>query len=484
MIVRSKEYLYFEDGAINLSLVKSCIQQHEQMNLPTILKNKAYYANEQDIMTRTKAKGKANNKLAHAYPYYITTIASGYLLGSPVKYTAAERQDALEALLDAYEKADVDSIDTELARDASVCGKGVELLFSDEQTTLMSSTLNPATAFVVYDDTVRARPMFAVYYYPHLDIDGNQDSYRVHVYTDRMHYEYKAADISAIPSAERIVSEEHWFGEVPVIEYWNNEDEMGDFARVITLIDTYNTLQSDRVNDKEQFADAILVIWGCMMQDETDSEGNTIRTPAQQLREDRMLFLPDKDAGAQHLANTMSDSDTEVLKDSISADIHKLSLVPDLTDENFAANASGVAMKYKLFGLEQLTKIKERWFKEGLKTRLKCCANWLGKKGNASLDVSDVEITMTRALPANELEISQMVANLKDIVPDEILLGQIPFVKDAVQALEMLKKQKENETERQKQAFEVPFRIGENTRDSAKYRGDVAEDLEDGGGEK
>ena len=41
---------------------------------------------------------------------------------------------------------------------------------------------------------------------------------------------------------------------------------------------------------------------------------------------------------------------------SIVTDIHKISGVPDMSDESFAGNASGVAMKYKLLNLEQITK--------------------------------------------------------------------------------------------------------------------------------
>ena len=37
---------------------------------------------------------------------------------------------------------------------------------------------------------------------------------------------------------------------------------------------------------------------------------------------------------------------------------------PDMTDENFSGNQSGEAMKYKLFGLEQRTAIKEGLFRK------------------------------------------------------------------------------------------------------------------------
>ena len=84
-------------------------------------------------------------------------------------------------------------------------------------------------------------------------------------------------------------------------------------------------------------------------------------------------------------------------------------MVPDLTDEQFAGNVSGVAMRFKLLGLEQLTKIKERWFREGLRARLKLFCAFLSLRGEPPVDADRVQIVFTRALPVNELEIAQTV---------------------------------------------------------------------------
>ena len=140
-----------------------------------------------------------------------------------------------------------------------------------------------------------------------------------------------------------------------------------------------------------------------------DGERRAGRSPGRQLREDKALCLPDTEAKAEYLGSTMDEASNEILRNNIAEDIHKLSMVPDLSDKNFAANASGVAMKYKLFGLEQLTKIKEQWFREGLKVRLRLFATFYSVKGGPALDVSDVKIEFTRAMPANLLELAQTV---------------------------------------------------------------------------
>ena len=196
----------------------------------------------------------------------------------------------------------------------------------------------------------------------------------------------------------------HYFGGVPLVEYWNDENEMGDFEWVIPQIDGYDKLESDRLNDKEQFVDALLLLTGCVM--DKDERG---REPWKQLREDKALCLPDSTASATYLHNSMDENGNHIFRDNIVEDIHKLSMVPDLSDRNFAANASGVAMKYKLLGLEQLTRIKEQWFTEGLKARLKLFLNFLALRGFPTLDISDVRIELSRSLPANLTEIAENI---------------------------------------------------------------------------
>ena len=56
----------------------------------------------------------------------------------------------------------------------------------------------------------------------------------------------------------------------------------------------------------------------------------------------------------------------ENMKNRFNDEIHKFSSTPDLSDDFFSGNASGVAIKYKLYGTETLTAVKERYFKKGI----------------------------------------------------------------------------------------------------------------------
>ena len=72
-------------------------------------------------------------------------------------------------------------------------------------------------------------------------------------------------------------------------------------------------------------------------------------------------------------------------------------------------------MRYKLLGLEQLTKVKERWFREGLRSRLRLYAAFIQCRGGAAVDAGSVRIAFTRALPVNELEAAQTLNEMRGI---------------------------------------------------------------------
>lgn len=411
MIVRPRKVM---DGGPKQHVVCACVQEF-LAGAERMRRLRDSYEGRHCILDRIRPSGMPNVRLVHDFPRYICTMAAGYLVGRPVAYEAEDGHSAaLEAVMDRYRRCAADSVDAELARNASICGKGVELVFADGDAQPRTASLEPERAFVVYDDTVERKPLFGVHLLPRLNDLGAEVGWDVTVYTDREVLTFSGAGVGEVGALKE--RKNHFFGGVPMVEYWNGEDERGDFEGVLTLIDAYDRLQSDRVNDKSQFVDALLLLYGCTM--ETDDRG---RSPGQQLREDKLLALPDSDARAEWLCKQMGEADVEVLKGALAADIHKLSMVPDLSDERFGGNSSGVAMRYKLLGLEQLTGIKERWFREALRERLRLFANFMAMRGSPKLDVEGVRMVFSRSLPVNGIEEAELLDKLRGLVDEDVL---------------------------------------------------------------
>ena len=422
MIKRSKTFL--AGGLPSAELLRGVLREHAR-NTARLQRLQAYYDGRHDVTRRERRKGLPNARIPHGYPAYISDMAAGYLIGTPIRYEYDDAQ-ALAPLIAALRESDAPSLDAELAVKQSVFGRAVELIYADENARPRCVSLDPRDAFVVYSDDECAQPLFGVYLRPEYDVRGSRVGLRVTVYTDQVIARYRCAQAASI--REPIDVSQHYFGALPMVEYWNNAQETGDFERVLPLIDAYDLLESDRVNDKQQFADALLVLTGVMGIAEPSESDD--RSPGDRLRQDKTLSLPDSSARVEWLTKETHESDADVLRRALQSDIHKFSMVPDLTDEHFAGNLSGVAMRYKLLGLEQLTSVKERYFCEGLRCRVKLIAHYLALLGAEEIDPRAVRFIFTRSLPVNDVEQAQIVRDLHGIVPDESLLPQLSFLRD------------------------------------------------------
>ena len=408
-----------------------------------------YYRGKHNILERKKERSNlANNRVVCNHAKHITDTAAGYLTGNPVSYRGKQSQD-ITALTDWLEAADSSTQDMDLAKDASIFGSAYELLYlsDDDSPSPRLACFDPRKAFIVYDTTVEHRPVFGVYYYRLFDDEGRPSGYACWYATETHSYTFRMSE-GFLVTGEQVKEETNVFGEVPLIEYANNEERQGDFEQVISLIDAYNVLQSDRINDKQQFVEAILLIKGATMGDNADEASETYA----RLKEFGVMEL-DESADATWLTRAMDESSVEILRRSIEEDIHKFSAIPCMSDENFAGNTSGVAMKYKLLGFEQVTKIKERYFRDGLKKRIRLFCRIMQLKGMPLINPDDIEIVFSRNLPANEVELAQVVSTLSGMVTDRTLLSLLPFVQDPEAEAKALEKEKQQSMERQKQAF-------------------------------
>ncbi|GLC88691.1 phage portal protein [Lysinibacillus piscis] len=442
---------------IPIPLLVSCIAEH-QTSIGRLNNLENYYKGEHVILARELSgdeMGLPNNKIVANHAKYITDIATGYTFGKPIKYEGEQ----IESISAAYKEIDIVSHDQELSKDLSIFGIGLELHFmsSDEVPIPKVTVIDPRQIFLVVDDTVEYKSMFAVHYYEKRDIDNKEIGWNINVYSATSIVKYFTEKIDA-EEYELIETLPHYYQSVPVVEFWNNEEQQGDFEQQISLIDAYNLLQSDRINDKEQLVDALLKLIGVSLGDTEKEQSETARM----IKKHKIIELP-VGADAGWLTKGLNETEVEVLKNAIKKDIHEFSMVPNLTDENFASNASGVAMKYKLFGLEQLAVIKERYFVQGLRERLKLFANILTVKAQA-VNISNVEITMIRNLPENELTIQDIVS-LIGLVSSETLLSLLPFVESSEDEQKKVQKELEERMKREQRSFGFPTDSPEDVTD-------------------
>lgn len=416
-------------------------------DIPRLEKMENYYRAKHDILDRVlQGSSVPNNKLVANHAKYITTILTGYSFGNPLKFssTSEENQAAVDALTEFYRIRNIDKHDYKMGKALSKYGRAYELVYIDPESQgsevkTKLNDLSPMQTFLIRDSDLEQSVLGAIYYF-----QKKKDLFEVYLYTDKDITVYQTKDLLG-KSYELIETTPHSFGWVPIIEFVNNDEEQGDYEQVISLIDAYNLLQSDRVNDKEQLVDAILVIYG----------GRLPEGALAQLKKEKLLNLPDEGTKADWLVKNLNEAEVEILKKTIKDDIHEFSFVPCLTDENFAGNASGVAMGYKLIGMNLLAKEKETNFEKGIRLRLKRIFNAWKLLGRGNMYYEDINVEFTHSLPVNNAEIATMIAQLKGLVSDETLLSQVPFVENAQNEIEKLRAQKEENIRFQQEAFSM-----------------------------
>lgn len=417
----NKEELSIED-------IQKFIKKHKAESIRYI-KLQKYYEGKHDILDHTSRDGQPNNKIVNPYPKYITDMLVGYFVGQPISYTSKEEDGLLEDLQAIFDYSDEQEENLELAKICSIKGKAYELLYRDEDARIRFNEFGPDQMFVIYDMTISPSIKFAIRYY---DVgEGNDKITYAEVYDKEVCTLYKGKDSDL--SLEQITP--HTFKDVPVVEYVNNKEEQGDFEQVITLIDAYNKAQSNTLNDMDQFTDAYLILVNMAG---TDSER------IDELKRNRVMLLDD-DGDAKWLIKEINDAWVENYKDRVRRDIHKFSYTPDMQDESFGNNLSGVSIRYKILAMEQIRSNKERKFKKGLQRRIELICNSLSLEKDIDL-FTNINIKFANTLPQNIYELSQTIKNLSPYLSSETLLNQLPFVENAKEELEKKKAEDEEIT--------------------------------------
>jgi len=439
----------YDESNLDKKKILTLILKH-QKEAERILNNLDYYLGKHAIDKRAKKENLANNKIMVNHARDISDTATGYFLASPITYaTSDESKKDLDKLTDAFDQANTDDVDHDNALDMSRCGVAYEYVYVKENESILACrNLEPMNTFLVYDDTIEQNPLFGVYYYLSKDDTTDKGKYIATVCTKNYIYRFVILNDAAASQPPNEAPEDHFLGDIPIIEYRNNKDCIGDFEQQKSLIDAYNTLMSDRINDKEQFLEALLVIYGAVL---GDDEKET-KKAAKELKDSGILELPDTNAKAEYITRQFDEAGVEILKKAFKDDIYTMSHVPNLTDENFVGNSSGVAMEYKLLGLEMITRTKERYYTKGLKQRIKLFCNYLNIKA-LSLNPAAIMPNYSRGLPKNMLELSQMIVNLKGTVSAKTLISQLDFVEDPDGELEEVKKENEESAKLQQSIF-------------------------------
>ena len=425
-IPRAPLFTMSRDDVIDAKALSKFITLHQQ-----VITRYDYlfnmYINEPEIFNAPrKAEFKPDNRLAVAFPKYMVDTFGGYFNGIPIKKTH-ENEDYLDAITQFDNANDMEDEESELFKLACIYGHAFEYIYQTEQTETKSIYVSPKEMFIVYDNSIEQRPLFAVYYGREKDktvgvlIEANQLS------------DFKSNNAGFELSNVR----PNAYGQIPVVEFMLNDERQGLFEPVMSLINSYNKVMSEKANDVDYFADAYMKILGAEL-DERSIE---------RIKDNRIINLHGFDASkivVDFMDKPDSDSQTEHLLDRAERLIYTTSMVANISDENFG-NSSGTALAYKLQAMANLALSVQRKFQSSLNRRYELFSLLRTNVPEGMKDEwRNIEYKFTRNEPKNILEEAQTSAQLMGITSQETALSVLSVVSDVSSELERIDKEQTN----------------------------------------
>ena len=435
---------------INAKNVENWINTFNAEILPERKKYGDYYDGKNAIVKQGAVENRPNYSINVNMAKYIIDVATAYTFGVPVSYrTENEQQKAiLDKLQYILKNCNANKVDFKQGGDMSTYGVSYQLILAPNENKsiygivrkqpkiedrIKIKSLSPLQTFYVVDSTILENPVCAVYMYNYTE--KNINKVRVYVYDNTFLYVYNGTG-GTIGNLES--KEPHNMGAIPVIQCMNNEDAYSDIQGVVDLLDSLSLCVSNNTDDLQSIANAILFVSGAGLNEEQIANVNTTK----------IAQSPAGGAKMEWVIKNINPEATKQQIDYLLDFIFQISQVPDLTDDSFGGNQSGVAMQYKLWGMDQLWITKTSNYEEALYQRLRILLHLLQYQFDSNVALlDDITITFSKNLPTDTANIIDTVVKLKGIVADDTLLAQIPFVEDVEAELDKLEKQAERDAD-------------------------------------
>lgn len=433
-------YSSAEDLLKNQEVITEMIRHHQNHQRPRLKTLLSYFKGDNEgilVDKRRREEHLADNRATHNFAKMISQFIQGFLVGVPLKTTYPD-ETVDGKIRDININNEADEHNSDLVLDQSIYGRAYELVYRNKQDEVKFTALSPLETFVIYDETVDQNPIAAVRYITKQFVDKTT----VFIYTEKEEYTYVMDNGYKLTFKDK---KRHYFNGIRINEYSNNKFRQGDFEDVLSLIDLYDSAQSDTANYMTDFNDAMLKIIGNL---DIDVE------EAKEMKEHNILMLKTEPNGngveskaeADYIYKQYDVSGTEAYKDRLFSNILLFSSIPNLLDDKkSSAPQSGEALKMKLFALQQKRATKERLFKKALRNRYRLINNILSIASEGGFNVNDITITFTENLPPmleNELKwFTDAGGKLSQVT----LLSQLSFIENPDEELERIKEEESKE---------------------------------------
>jgi len=396
--------------------IKDALQTHEydryQRNL------EYYFGKNPTILQRKQPVKEAPNWLiAVPYARKIIKTVVGYMFKPGLISYTSENENYLNTLLDVFDKNQEQTKTAQIGEQTSIQGTGYEIHYTLGDLVPRFSRVPATQGIPIYDFKIEPELSAFIYYYNRGDI---QDIY---VYYSDIVEQWQRDKQSTDQAPNKLAEEPHEYEAVPVVVYPNNDERIGDFEPVIDLIDAYDGIMSDCMNEVDRFASAYMILKGIGSLDEEQKKN---------IKNHRTFEFPDAEGAVEILTKDIPSEYFQFLTEHVRKEIHKQSHVPNFLEDNSGGELSGVAIDKLLYDFEFIASTKQALFEEGLRQRINLINTILRKAATGDIGNEwNIDIHFERNKPGNMKENAEIVNQLIGIASKKTLMDYfLPFVDD------------------------------------------------------
>lgn len=422
---RQKNNVLFRFNTTQISLINTEFQRRK-----VIYDNiKTYYIGKNKKITNktTVLKEVLNHKMPMPYGRLLATTTIGYMLKKDPEILIKNNDKQQESIQYQLLRAGGYNALKDALANTIIYGVGYTLAFqTQEDNKIMAKiqSLHPSECIAVYDYDIIPNLIAVVRKYT-LNNSLKQIT------------EYYYKDAIVIYENNTLKTEiKHSAGCVPVSVCFANNEMIGVIEPVIPLIDALDEVANSDLDEIQKFSLAIMIAYGISIDDDT----------LEKVKAGALLEVSSIDASSriEYLTREVNDTYRGDIKAFLVDKIHKLSQVPDFADPNFSA-LSGVALKYKLLGFDNLCGELEIRMIESIKQTL-YLIDKINNLGTSTIDKYNLWITMTGNLPNDDNYKLQNATLMKNMgLSKETYLGYISdYIDDVAKEIDRQEKETEN----------------------------------------
>lgn len=405
-----------------------------------ILKTKMYYCNKNDILNlgvsknnRTDPLRNADNRISHNFHQLMVDEKAAYLFTYPVLFDLGSKE--INKKVNKLLGDEFESVCKDLCIEASNAANAFIYYCCNENLDFEYYMVPTEDIIVKYADNRKSKISTVYRYYE--TIENNKNIIIFEVWTDsKMEKYYILGTLNSIESKfyKPVDIIGHKFGEVPFIEFRNNNRFQNDLDKYKNLIDIYDKVSSGYANDLEDIQQVIYILENYGGEDLKEFLGDLKRYKA-------VKTDSDPTGGSGSVKTLQIEIPVEArtkLLDILKIQIYESGQGLQQDTESFG-NASGVALKFFYRKLELKAGLVETEFKKSFNKLIKVILRYL----NINSDIK-IHQTYTRNMISNDLENAQIAQISVGVIPKKLIIKNHPWVENPEEAYKLME---EEETE-------------------------------------